>query len=145
MTSATTTTNIGATAHTFDRSRRTPRFGYVYESNGSHPAGWRFPGAENSGAFDAEYVVGLAQRAEAAKFDFLFLGDRLATGAEYEYTDTSAVARLEPFTTAAYLATLTEQIGIVVTANSTYYEPFNLARLAASLDHITKGRASWTS
>jgi FMN-dependent oxidoreductase (nitrilotriacetate monooxygenase family) len=137
-------TNISAAKSRPDESpRRALHLGYMYWSNGTHPAGWRYPGAEHSRAFDVDHFVGLAQRAEAAKFDFFFFGDRLATGAEYGYTNTSVIARLEPFTTAAYLATLTKTIGIVVTANPTYYEPFNLARLTASLDHITKGRASW--
>ena len=147
MTTPTEEANINdAEANKDNSAGSTPRalrFGYVYWSNGTHPAGWRYPEAEDSSAFDADYIVELARRAEAAKFDFLLLGDGLATTAEYEYTSASEIARLEPFTTAAYLATLTTKIGIVVTANTTYYEPFNLARLAASLDHITRGRAAW--
>jgi FMN-dependent oxidoreductase (nitrilotriacetate monooxygenase family) len=117
--------------------------GYMYWANGTHPAGWRYPGAEYARAFDPDYIAGLAQTVEKAKFDFFFFGDRLATGTEYQWTNTSVIARIEPFTAAGYLATLTSKIGLVVTANPTYYEPFNLARLCASLDHITKGRASW--
>ncbi|MFE5670100.1 NtaA/DmoA family FMN-dependent monooxygenase [Agromyces sp. NPDC056523] len=124
-------------------SARTLHLGYMYWANGTHPAGWRRPGAEYSRAFDPDYIAGLARIAEAAKFDFFFFGDRLATGVEYELTNTSVLARIEPFTTAAYLATLTSRIGLVVTANPTYYEPFTLARLTASLDHISRGRASW--
>jgi FMN-dependent oxidoreductase (nitrilotriacetate monooxygenase family) len=124
-------------------SPRPLHLGYMYWANGTHPAGWRYPGAEYARAFDADYIAGLAQIVERAKFDFFFFGDRLATGTEYQWTNTSVIARIEPFTAAAYVATLTSQIGLVVTANPTYYEPFNLARLTASLDHITKGRASW--
>jgi alkanesulfonate monooxygenase len=122
---------------------RALHLGYMYWANGTHPAGWRRPGAEYARAFDPDYIAGLARIAEDAKFDFFFFGDRLATGVEYELTNTSVIARIEPFTTAAYLATLTRRIGLVVTANPTYYEPFTLARLTASLDHITRGRASW--
>ena len=124
-------------------SRPPLHLGYMYWANGTHPAGWRYPGAEFARAFDADYIVGLAQTVEAAKFDFFFFGDRLATGTEYQWTNTSVIARIKPFTAAAYLATLTNKIGLVVTANPTYYEPFNLARLMASLDHITRGHASW--
>jgi FMN-dependent oxidoreductase (nitrilotriacetate monooxygenase family) len=144
MTSSMKETSISAAKNNpDDLSRRALHLGYAFWPNGTHPAGWRYPGAEDSRAFDADYIVGLAQRAEAAKFDFILFDDRLATDVEYEYTNTSAIARLEPFTAAAYLATLTKKIGIVVTANPTYFEPFNLARLVASLDHTTKGRASW--
>ncbi len=115
----------------------------MYWANGTHPAGWRYPGATYDRAFDAEYIAELAQKTEDAAFDFFFLGDRLATGTEYQYTNTSVLARPEPFTIAGYLAVKTSRIGLVVTANPTYYEPFNLARLTASLDHISAGRASW--
>jgi FMN-dependent oxidoreductase (nitrilotriacetate monooxygenase family) len=117
--------------------------GYMYWANGTHPAGWRYPGAENARSHDPDYIAQLARIAEDAAFDFFFFGDRLATGTGYQYTNTSVLARIEPFTAAAYLATLTSKIGLVVTANPTYYEPFNLARLTASLDYVSKGRASW--
>ncbi|WP_328395589.1 NtaA/DmoA family FMN-dependent monooxygenase [Nocardia sp. NBC_00416] len=122
---------------------RSLHLGYMYWSNGTHPAGWRLPEAVHDRGFDGGYLVELAQLAESAKFDFFFFGDRLATGPEYQFTNTSVLARIEPFTAASYIATSTSRIGIVVTANPTYYEPFNLARLTASLDHISAGRASW--
>jgi FMN-dependent oxidoreductase (nitrilotriacetate monooxygenase family) len=125
------------------RADRTLHLGYMYWANGTHPSGWRYPGAAAGLAFDADYVVEVARRAEDAKFDFFFLGDRLATGTEYQRTNTSVLARPEPFTLAGYLATRTSHIGLAVTANPTYSEPFNIARLTASLDHITGGRSSW--
>jgi len=125
------------------RANRGLHLGYMYWATGTHPAGWRFPGATAGRAFDPDYIVDVARRAEDAAFDFFFLGDRLATGTEYQYTNTSVLARPEPFTVAGYLAAKTSRIGLVVTANTTYYEPFNLARLTASLDHISAGRAAW--
>lgn len=122
---------------------RTLHLGYMYWSNGTHPAGWRLPEAVDDRGFDARYITELAQLAELGRFDFFFFGDRLATGPEYRFTNTSVLSRIEPFTAAGYIATLTSRIGIVVTANPTYYEPFNLARLTASLDHLSAGRASW--
>lgn len=117
--------------------------GYIYRANGAHPAGWRYPGAEHARAFDPDYVTGLAKIVEEAKFDFFLFGDRLATGTDGQDAGSSDVAGTEPFTTAAYLATRTSKIGLVASASSAYYEPFNLARLTASLDHITRGRAAW--
>ncbi|MGL1199356.1 LLM class flavin-dependent oxidoreductase, partial [Vibrio parahaemolyticus] len=55
----------------------------------------------------------------------------------------SQMSRLEPFVSGASLAAATSHIGIVVTANPTYYDPYNLARMLASLDHLSQGRASW--
>ncbi len=125
------------------QAERTLHLGYKYRANGSHPAGWRYAGAAAGLAFEADYVLAAARTAEDAKLDFFFLGDRLATGADYQFTNTSVIARPEPFTVAGYLATKTNRIGLAVTANTTYSEPFNIARLTASLDHITAGRAAW--
>jgi FMN-dependent oxidoreductase (nitrilotriacetate monooxygenase family) len=41
------------------------------------------------------------------------------------------------------LAAVTEKIGFIATASTTYYEPYNLARLFASVDHISGGRVGW--
>jgi FMN-dependent oxidoreductase (nitrilotriacetate monooxygenase family) len=38
---------------------------------------------------------------------------------------------------------VTERIGFVATASTTYEDPYLLARKFASLDHISKGRAAW--
>ena len=50
---------------------------------------------------------------------------------------------LEPITVLGALAVSTERIGMIATASSTYAEPFNLARMYASLDHMSRGRAAW--
>ena len=55
----------------------------------------------------------------------------------------AAKGGLEPITTLAALATVTEPIGLIATASTTYTEPFNLARQFASLDHISGGRVGW--
>ena len=41
------------------------------------------------------------------------------------------------------LAMVTERIGLVATASTTYNEPFHIARKFASLDYISGGRAGW--
>jgi FMN-dependent oxidoreductase (nitrilotriacetate monooxygenase family) len=43
----------------------------------------------------------------------------------------------------AALAAVTQHIGFIATASTTYEEPYLLARKYASLDHISKGRAAW--
>ncbi len=54
-----------------------------------------------------------------------------------------ANARLEPITLLAALAAVTEHIGLMGTASTSYNEPYNLARYFASLDFLSNGRASW--
>lgn len=41
------------------------------------------------------------------------------------------------------LSSRTSDIGLVATATTTYYQPYHVARLFASLDHLSKGRAAW--
>ena len=109
-------------------------------SRGHHEASWRHPAASPLALTDIRYYEDLAQRAEAALFDSVFLADQLALG-----DDVAQAARtwLEPITVLAAIAVVTNRIGMVATASTTYTEPFNLARQFASLDHISNGRVAW--
>jgi len=109
-------------------------------SRGHHEASWRHPAASPLALTDIRYYQDLAQRAEAAHFDSIFLADVLALG---EDVAQSARTWLEPITVLAAIAVATSRIGLVATASSTYTEPFNLARQFASLDHISNGRVAW--
>src|SRR5882757_108847 len=108
-------------------------------SRGHHEASWRHP-ASPLPLTDIRYYQDLAQRAEAALFDSIFIADQLALG-----EDVAQAPRiwLEPVTTLAALAMATSRIGMIATCSTTYTEPFNLARQFASLDHISNGRVGW--
>lgn len=41
------------------------------------------------------------------------------------------------------MARATEHVGLVTTVSTTFYTPFHAARMLASLDHISGGRAGW--
>src|SRR5690349_15681818 len=111
-----------------------------FHSRGHHEASWRHPDSSPLPLTDIRYYQDLARRAEAAKFDSIFLADQLALG-----EDASQAARtwLEPITVLAALAVSTSRVGLIATASTTYTEPFNLARQFASIDHISGGRAAW--
>ena len=109
-------------------------------SRGHHEGSWRHPATSPLALTDIRYYQDLAQRAEAAHFDSIFLADVLALG---EDVAQSARTWLEPITVLAAVAVATSRIGLVATASSTYTEPFNLARQFASLDHISNGRVAW--
>jgi FMN-dependent oxidoreductase (nitrilotriacetate monooxygenase family) len=89
---------------------------------------------------DIRYYQDLAQRAEAALFDSVFLADQLALGGDVAQAPRTW---LEPITVLAAVAVTTSRIGLIATASTTYTEPFNLARQFASIDHISNGRAAW--
>jgi len=124
-------------------SPRQLHLGLFLFATGYHPAGWRLPEAESAGAFDPAFLQDVARKLEAARFDFFFLGDALASSADMQHQFPSQMVRLEPFTMIAYLAAVTEKIGLIVTANTTYSEPYHIARMTASLDHLSRGRVAW--
>ncbi|MFB5675298.1 LLM class flavin-dependent oxidoreductase [Paenibacillus terreus] len=115
------------------------KLGLFIQGAGHHVAGWRHPEA-HSGSENFDLITQLAQKAEQAKLDMIFLADGLTTSAG---SPPSVVARFEPITLLAALSTVTRRIGLAVTASTTYYDPFNLARLIASVDKLSDGRAAW--
>lgn len=125
------------------QTNRKLHLGLFLFSTGYHPAGWRLPEAVTDGAFDPKFLQYVAKRLEEAKFDFFFLGDALASSADMQYQFPSQMVRMEPFTMIAHLTAVTEKIGLIVTANTTYAEPYHIARQTASLDHLSGGRVAW--
>ena len=110
-----------------------------------HTGAWRYPGAFPDANFNFTHLKRFAQELEAAKFDAFFMADHLAVlnmpidALKRSHTVTS----FEPFTLLSALASVTERIGLVGTASTTFDEPFHVARRFASLDHISGGRAGW--
>jgi FMN-dependent oxidoreductase (nitrilotriacetate monooxygenase family) len=109
-------------------------------SRGHHEASWRHPASSSLPLTDIRYYQDLAQRAEEALFDSVFLADQLALGGDVAQAPRTW---LEPITVLAAMAVATSRVGLIATASTTYTEPFNLARQFASIDHISNGRAAW--
>jgi FMN-dependent oxidoreductase (nitrilotriacetate monooxygenase family) len=110
------------------------------QSRGHHEAAWRHPKSSPLPLTDIGYTVELAQKAEAGRFDSIFLADVLGLWNDVESTPFNW---LEPITSLAAVAMATSRIGLIATCSTTYTEPYNLARQFASLDHISRGRAGW--
>ncbi len=107
---------------------------------GHHEASWRHPESSAERIVDVSYYQEIARKAEDAKLDAVFLADVPATITDTPYRPTG---HLEPVTLLTAIATVTDKVGLIATASSTFNEPYNLARLFASLDHISGGRAGW--
>jgi FMN-dependent oxidoreductase (nitrilotriacetate monooxygenase family) len=112
---------------------------FVYPG-GHHEAAWRHSASDPDRLLDIGFYQELARSAEAAAFDGIFFADGPALADNVRY---ASRFRLEPFTWLSAIAAATERIGLIATASTTYTEPYNLARLFASLDHLSKGRAGW--
>jgi FMN-dependent oxidoreductase (nitrilotriacetate monooxygenase family) len=107
---------------------------------GHHEAAWRLPESNPRADFDLQHWIKLAQLAENAKFDSLFLADGPALTGTGEFRPPG---QLEPLTLLTAIAQYTSRIGLIATVSSSYNEPYNLARRLASVDHVSGGRAGW--
>ena len=115
--------------------------GAMVRAIGAYPSGWRYPGAHRDPRGDAAVLRRTAEVAEAARLDYLFFGDWLATGHDLEFRDPYLVARVDPISAITYLAGVTRQIGLIATANANFADPYTLARATASADLLSGGRA----
>ena len=121
------------------------KLGAFLMQTGHHIAGWRHPDAQADAGVNFGHYVQLTKKAEAAKFDAIFLAD----GVSVRSDDLDSLARtarsdhFEPLTLLSALAAVTERIGLIGTASTSYHEPYNLARKFASLDQISGGRSGW--
>jgi FMN-dependent oxidoreductase (nitrilotriacetate monooxygenase family) len=103
---------------------------------------WSDPAAGSHIEFSS--FVHFAQTAERAKFDFLFLAEGLRLREQGgQIYDLDVVGRPDTFTVLAALAAVTERLGLTGTINSTFNEPYEVARQFASLDHLSGGRSAW--
>ncbi len=114
---------------------------------GYHYAAWRHPGVPADGNMRFAHFRHCAAIAERGKFDLIFLADSSAV----RDLDNTAIARElehqlvkhEPMALLAAMSTCTKNVGLVATASTTYNQPYNLARMFATLDLLSHGRAGW--
>ncbi|MDB5370555.1 MAG: alkanesulfonate monooxygenase [Roseomonas sp.] len=122
------------------------KLGAFFHPTGHHVAAWLHPDAQIDAGTNFRHYARMTQAAERAKFDLVFLADAAATRAgnmKALRRWPQYMAYFEPTTLLSGLAALTENIGLVATATTSFNEPYNIARRYASLDHISGGRAGW--
>jgi FMN-dependent oxidoreductase (nitrilotriacetate monooxygenase family) len=112
-----------------------------------------FPGVNNTTVWsdpaggshiEFESFKHFAQTAERGKFDFLFLAEGLRLREQGgKFYDLDVVGRPDTFAVLAAIAAVTEHLGVAGTINSTFNEPYEVARQFASLDWLSDGRAAW--
>ena len=114
----------------------------------NYPASWRHA-ATMPDFLTAEYYQRIARTLEAGRFHLAFFDDRLAMPDRYGDDFAASVRHgirvvkldLIPLITAMGLAT--HRLGVGGTYSTTYYEPFHVARVFATLDHLLDGRVAW--
>jgi N-acetyl-S-(2-succino)cysteine monooxygenase len=129
-------------------TRRQMHLGMSIRGLGYHPAAWRHPDVPADGTLRFEHYRRSALAAERGKCDLVFFADGI--GIRERDVPRGSLARsgyeiveMEPMTLLGALAVVTERIGLVTTASTTYNEPFHIARKFATLDLISNGRAGW--
>lgn len=113
------------------------------------PGGWRYPASE-SGWLDAAYYQGIARTLERGLFDLAFFADILAVPDRYQGSNDTQLRygalgslRLDPVVVLSIMAAATKHLGLASTRSTSHYEPFEVARSFATLDHLSAGRAAW--
>jgi FMN-dependent oxidoreductase (nitrilotriacetate monooxygenase family) len=125
--------------------KRQLRLGAFMRPVGIHTAWWRYPGAWPDANFNFRHLTSFARTLERGKFDAFFMADHLAVlnmpmaALKRSATNTS----FDPLTLLPALAVMTERLGLIATASTTFNDPYHIARKFASLDHISNGRAGW--
>lgn len=128
-------------------TKRQIKLGAFIPATSQHAAGWRHPESRPQDHLNIDYLLELAKTAERGLFDAYFLADGLSVSwgnaKEGQRGLGDKPVSFEPVTLFAALAAVTQNLGFIATASTTYEDPYLLARKFASLDHISKGRAAW--
>lgn len=123
------------------------KLGLNIVANGAHTAGWRMPDAKADAAMDIATWKELARAAERARIHFMFWADGIAVRHSARDADELSynprIDVFEPLTLIGALAAVTERLGFVASASTTYNEPYHVARKFASLDFVSGGRVGW--
>ena len=126
-------------------SKRQLRLGAFMRPASIHTAAWRYPGGTPDANFNLQHLVRFARTLERGRFDAFFMADHLAVlNMPMDALKRSAtVTSFDPLTLLPALAMVTEHLGLIATASTTFEPPYTVARRFASLDHISGGRAGW--
>ena len=109
---------------------------------------WRHPLAQ-SDFMSADYYRRIGRVLEEGKFHLGFFDDRLAMpdrfGGDHAHAVENGIrcVKMDPVTILTVMGMATERLGLGATYSTTYYEPFHVARVFATLDLMSGGRAAW--
>src|ERR1700733_8442680 len=129
--------------------RKISLIGFMQAQNCStYPGSWRHV-ASDPGYLTPEYYQSIARTLEAGMFDMAFFDDRLAMPDIYSADHAQTVAagvravKLDPLVVLSAMGMVTTHLGVGAPYSTTYYEPYHVARVFATMDLILKGRAAW--
>ena len=109
---------------------------------------WRHPESRDD-CTSADYYQTIGRVLEDGKFHVGFFDDRLAMpdryGNDHRHTVEHGIrcVKMDPVTVLTVMGMATKRLGLGATCSTTYFEPFHVARIFATLDLMTDGRAAW--
>ncbi len=109
---------------------------------------WRHP-ASRTNSWSPDFYRHIGRVLEEGKFHLGFFDDRLSMpdmyGRNHAHTVQHGIrcVKLDAVTVLTVMGMATERLGLGATYSTTYYEPFHVARVFATLDLMTHGRAAW--
>jgi FMN-dependent oxidoreductase (nitrilotriacetate monooxygenase family) len=109
---------------------------------GMHLGAWMARDGEASDYVSGAMYKEIARTAEAGKLHALFLAEQLTN---QEMGTERPAGTLDTATVLALMAAVTDRIGLVGTASTTYNHPYDVARRFATLDNLSGGRVGWNS
>src|SRR5579863_1514077 len=132
------------------RERKMHLLAYVKTGPTAQLAGaWRHPAADLGDIFTPERYEHMARVLEGARFDGCFFADTLGLPDVYKGSfDTylrygGQLSYLDPMMVLPVMARATQHLGLGATLSTTFFNPYHLARMLGSLDHLSHGRACW--
>ena len=116
-----------------------------------NPPAWNAPFAGDIGRewWTGDYHVDMARALERAGFDFIMFEDSTMVSDAYGSTTEMDLKhalhspKMDPVPLLPVLARETRHMGFIATMSTSFYPPFILARVMATMDHLTRGRVGW--
>lgn len=118
---------------------------------GFHVPAWNRPwsGSSSLDWMDGSVYVDMARDLERGCFDFMliedsnYIPDVYGGTTEVDLRWGRRAPKHDPSVLATLISQATSKIGVVVTVATNQTNPFHLARLMSSLDHVSHGRIGW--
>jgi FMN-dependent oxidoreductase (nitrilotriacetate monooxygenase family) len=109
---------------------------------------WQGNWGDGAKDWSGDFFVEMARDLERACFDYMILEDKLMVSTAFGGTMEADLKhgvnpKHDPVPLAVLIAQATSRLGVVPTMSTSFYPPFLLARLSATIDHIARGRFGW--
>jgi FMN-dependent oxidoreductase (nitrilotriacetate monooxygenase family) len=109
---------------------------------------WNGTWGDGAKDWSGEFYVEMAKDLERACFDYVLIEDKLMVSTAFGGTMEADLKhgvnpKHDPVPLAVLMAQATRRLGVVPTMSTSFYPPFLLARLCATIDHLAKGRFGW--